>query len=350
MRSIRLRRPVALSTLGVVLVALSFVGGASPARSAPAESIVDVGWWWKMQTGTLTDLPAPPNVAPGQVQVQGAVDGPIAVAALRATLPAGTAAPLLTLTVAQSGDQGGALAVILACKAALGWSGAEAGRWTSRPGSDCAGGSAVGTRSADGATWTFALAPLVTADSVDLVLVPGRLEGAPAGADGSTFTQIFEAPTVASFETDGQGSTTPLPGIALPEVDIPDTGSLDTGFAPPPLEGTFSAPPLDGGGLSLDPVVPGVPAVVPVENTGGGGALAVAPIGAELPGPSAAARAAGLAILVVGGLWTLWAWTRQPGAGLLPVPGAVALGQVVPRPGGIGRFTRDRTTAPAGLR
>src|SRR5688572_4722955 len=114
--------------LHCVLVALTavVVGVLAPTNVAGAAELVDAGWWWRLQADGRAPIPAPPNVPPGGLMVQGAPDGASAVAAVRFAVPPDDSNPVLTLALAQGGNQGAGSGVVLACPAASAWAGGDA--------------------------------------------------------------------------------------------------------------------------------------------------------------------------------------------------------------------------------
>ncbi|MFZ6005207.1 MAG: hypothetical protein ACOYXM_14875 [Actinomycetota bacterium] len=325
-----------------------------PALAAPATSIDDAGWWWRAKQGQLGAVPAaPPNVEPGQLLVQGAPDGATALAAIRATLSQGQTNPVLTLTVAADGDQGGETAVVLACQTGSSWSGGDAQVWDSKPKPDCSV-SVQGQRSPDGATWTFPVGALQFNNDVNVILVAGTDPALPAGANGSVFSLTFEQPTTASIQT--TGGSTPPPTFS-------SGGSFSNGSG---SSGTFSetgtfAPPVGTGTFAVSPVSPALPEADQ-------GLTATAPvIQARTPAPavqpiralkSDGARAFGALVLVLGAAGSWWFGQQAP-----PLPrklgrfasaaGSAAVHestlQPAPEVGGLGRFARTRTGPPPRL-
>src|SRR5439155_3063775 len=174
------------------------------------------GWWWQAKSGALGAAPlTSPDVPDGGLLVAGAPDGATAIAALRYSLDASETPSQLTLKVAT--DTGGASAVLAACPAGSAWKPASPGAWEDKPAAACDRGSVNGIRSADGSAWTFAVAPLATGGTLDVVLVPGKVAGAPTGADGSTFQLAFDKPGSDSLTTTRSFSgTVPAPPLPPP--------------------------------------------------------------------------------------------------------------------------------------
>lgn len=335
---------------GAVLIASGLTLG-SGAGLADATTLTQAGWWWRVNDPALpATVPAPPTVPEGGLMVAGSIDGATAIAALHFDLDEGETAPVLTLTVADNGDQGGATAILAACLTGSAWQAETAGAWANKPFPACDEGSVTGVRSDDGATWTFALAPLVSDSMVDVTLVPGSDPTRPAGTGGSVFQLVFAAPTSASLASAGGGSGT---GVEPAPFDVPDFSS-----SPGDLPGASSFDPSigSGGDLGLPPVPPAssfTPALPESEQ----GLTATAPVAQARNAPltNAAAtvedhRALGVTILVLCGAALLWSYQ-------LPVPVLRRLGSFAtgpeppaasaapPASGGLGRFARARSGA-----
>lgn len=311
---------------GVLALLGGFVAMGLPALAGSATSIDDSGWWWRAKQGPLGAVPlAPPNAQAGQLLVQGATDGATALAAVRATLPAGQANPVLTLTVAPDGDQGGESAILLACQTGSAWTGGDAQAWDAKPKPDCSV-SVQGQRAPDASTWTFPLGALQFGDQVNVILVSGTDPALPDGANGSVFSLTFEKPAPDSIATTGGDA----PESSFPSSD--DFASDGYAAAPNADTGTF-APPVGSGTFAVAPVQP---ALAPEEQ----GLTATAPrIQAGTPAPafqpvaslkSDGARAFGALILLLGAAGSWWFGQQAP-----------------PLPRKLGRFAAGSTTAAA---
>ena len=334
-----MKRRIALIASFVAVVAGTVLLFA-PVSAAPATRIVDSGWWWRLQTGALTQLPPPPNVEEGMLQVQGAPDQAQAIAAISAELPDGHASPVLTLRVAEGGDQGGATAVLLACNAGSAWTGEDAGRWDSAPVVDCSS-SVTAIRSEDGATWTVPLGALQFEDRFNIILVPGQVDSAPEGANGSSFTLVFEEPEATDIATTpGQSPTADPPPISPPadqgfsSAPPPDTGGgFDSGQVAAPAD----VPDLDvpAAAPSLEPELQGSTFTAPEREA----STAPEPVAAVVPEPRTLARILG-ALVLLAGLGAAFGLLRTD-----MFAGAAASADA-PVVGGLGRFNRERTAEP----
>lgn len=344
-----------LARVGVCgLAAAGLVAGGwlvtGPAGAEPASSVDDVGWWTRTnQEPTIGGLLAPPGVEPGQLLVEGTLEGATAIAALRATLPEGAGSPVLTLQVASG--VGGSSAVLLACQTGSGWTGAEGGAWDAKPSPDCTA-SVQGIPSDDETSWSFALAPLQFGNQIDVVLTPGVV--ADADGLGSAFRLIFEGPDVTAIEvSSAPSSPEPFTPVTSPFVEgpAPESPSFGGGASPssftPPASSSFSS------GTEL--ATPPVRAALPEAEQG---ATATAPnlqAARPLAAPDLAStggsdgRLFGL-VVVLAALGLLY-WSSQQ-----PVPERRLLSRfasAAPHPtvevpqsstvGGLGRFRRERT-------
>lgn len=335
------------AALGAALLVVAATLALLPS-GAGAATLAQAGWWWRVNDGALpAALPAPPNVPEGGLMVAGAPDGATAIAALHFDLAEGESAPVLTLRVAENGDQGGEGALLGACVTGSAWQPAHGGPWTNKPFAACADGSVNGVRSDDGTSWTFALAPLVSDGILDITLVPGVDPTRPEGANGSVFQLVFEAPTAASLTTTS-GAT------GGSDLDLPSFGSDSTGSP------SLDTPSL-GGDLALPPAAGFTPALPEADQ----GLTATAPVVQERNAPLPTApiatvedhRTLGAIVLALCGAALLWSsqlappeprrlgafGARHPSVGTAPVePGPAATA-------GVGRFERVRSGSPPPL-
>lgn len=333
--------------LGAALIATAGAVGLLPS-GADAATLAQAGWWWRVNDGALpATVPTPPNVPEGGLYVAGAPDGATAIAALHFDLGEGETTPVLTLKVAENGDQGGDQALLAACLTGSAWQPADGGAWTSKPFPACAEGSVNGVRAEDGATWTFALAPLASDGIVDVTLVPGVDPSRPEGANGSSFQLAFEPPTAASLATttgDAGGGDFVVPDFGGP------TGDLGGGT------GSFDVPAFGDSGLSLPPAAPAA-GFTPALPEADQGLTATAPVAQKRNSPldaepiSAVEDHKGLAALVLALCGAALLWSAQ-----LPTPEPRRLGTFgttatregtgaarPSEPAGLGRFARART-------
>lgn len=349
------RRRARLLGLAGLMIGALLVLAAPFAGAQDAASLDDSGWWARTNQDPLLSPAAGPDVTPGQLAVEGAPEGATAIAALRATLPADAGSPVLTLgVVSELGADG---AILLACQAGSGWTGAHAGPWAAKPNPDCAQ-SVQGIASDDGSEWTFALGPLQFGDQLNIVLTPGVDPARPAGLDGSAFRIVFERPSAASIQvSESEGDFSP--GISVPDFTVepppPASGSggdFTPSFTPIDSGSSFLPPTLTDDDLAAQPAK----AALPTDEQG---QTATAPVlGAQNPVRAAAIDDAGdagrflgvLVFLMAGGLL---AWSNTQ-----PAPERMVLSRFAatatthaavthaaePTEGGLGRFRRRRDT------
>lgn len=339
------RRVVAIvvSLLGLVVL---FVG-----PSAEAATVDAVGWWSRAATtDPLAESPVPlppgpttPDTAPigatvseGQLLVEGSADGAIAIAAATWTLADRESTPSLTLPISP-GSSVTAASVILACKAAAPWTAPETrpGRWEAKPITD--GRSCInGVIADDVSSVTFGMQPLLRRQLLDVVFVPGRVDGAPPEANGSTFRWVFDQPTADSLTlvegsdfSEGDGAVVvTVPSRAAPLTEFPSSPG-----AGPSANGpvAFTSPPSPSGDTSaairpaLEPQDLG-PSVPRLESD----------LVAASTSTDGTARTLGIALLLVGG--AIAAWAHYGDTAAVDATGPVMVG--------LGRFRRELTPEP----
>jgi hypothetical protein len=226
---------------------------------------------------------------------------------------------------------------------------------------------------ADGLSWTWDLKGLQIKQTVDVILVAGKVEGVPDGANGSTFQMSFAKPSSESLETIEGAAPEPFtpPGGGAAggsfggSPDLSSGGAAD-GFAADPGTGTGSIDTGSGGGgggdVSFDPGI---------DTTSAGPALSeeqqgltpTAPlVQAQQPAPEVAAaepvgstrdtRWLGVVVVLLAGVVAVAANNQPvpPLHGLGPfrrdVAPAGADGAPISEPaatGGLGRFSRNRS-------
>jgi hypothetical protein len=314
------RLPLVLAAVGLALVSVP-----TPADAAALEQ---QGWWYRLRpAGLPTDLPARQDVGEGQLLVEGAPEGPLAIAAVRFRLDDGETNPVLTVPVAQHVGTP-ETTVVVACAADVAWNPAEGGAWDDRPFPDCST-SVDGSPSADGSSWSFPVTALEERGVVDVVLLPGKV---PNGADpvsGSTFRLVLGAPAL-----------TTTPGIEAPSALAPAGPSGPAG-APGSGSAPVLAPPVAPGGSFTPPAAgtpasPGTPAVPQATTPTTALGASVPPVPASTT-PDERSRAIGFVILALAAA-AAFATDRLPALS----PGAEQVG-------GLGRFARPRTDPPPSL-
>jgi hypothetical protein len=188
-----------------------------------------------------------------------------------------------------------------------------------------------GTRSEDSTSWSFDLSSLQFSDQVNVVIVPGTVEGQPEGANYSTFSVTFEPATAESLVT------TPGEAPAPPSTPLPEAGVTDPGLGVG-VEGFV--PPVDDGGLDLGPVAAlpdeaqDLTPVAPSVQAG----QPLLPASTFVDPRSEHAREVGVILLLFGGALVYFMTKQQRPIGPEGVPG------------GLGRWAAPRWGSPPSLR
>jgi hypothetical protein len=320
-------RVLAAGLLGVSAVLIATAGSAG--ADGPGATPTAKGWWWR-----AAPLPPPPTVQKGQLYVQGNPTDPkgTAFAAVRYTLEQGTTVSSFKLKVGSGGDQGGANAVVQACRTGAAWTAAEGGEWSAAPKVDTT--ACVNGQRADDGSWTFAVGPLALPGTLDIAIIPGV---DPNTKQTSTFSLAFDAPGADALTT--SSGATPSP---------PASGGSTLGGS------GATSPAANPASSATHPATPiSVPTGLPADKVG---ATATAPANqvATQPGLDAAVKAAtpekdrdkwpGVVVLVFAALVGLYAWRQDNlmamNGGRLPGDDAVS---------GLGRFARPRQGQPPAL-
>ena len=217
-----------------VLAAQLATGG--PAQAVGPEAVA----WWNIANAGAIAPPAPPDVAPGQLLVQGAEAAQQAVAALRFTVaPEQTVRSLSVELVSPPPVP----PVLKACRVDGDFKPVENGPWSEVPRSDCAE-QIVGVVNG----------PVATFDGVGRFVRDGRLSvivlpvdptrvviAAPDNRALDVSAPFSSAPvdTPSDFAAFGPGE--PLPELVAPAAPFTDIAALPTG--PPASEQLAAAPP-----------------------------------------------------------------------------------------------------------
>src|SRR4051812_13570230 len=205
-----------LTRLGVAVG--TFVLGASVLAGGPAQAVSGTasGYW--------SAGPVSPGVPPKSMWVAADPTGPVAIAAIRLTLDAGEAPPVIvSLQVDRMVPANGAS--IFACPTTAPWEPAEGGPLTAAPKYDCDEGRVVGTPSSDGTRLVFDATPLATAHGLDVALVP-----TPASNPVPAAVPVTPPPSTASFSamfmpfTPDQVSVLTAPAVAATGGPAPSAG------------------------------------------------------------------------------------------------------------------------------
>lgn len=362
------------------ILALILGAALSWAPGASAVTVEASGWWWRPNT-TAAPIEVPPrtDVTPDQLLVEGAAEGPVAVAAVRFRLADGETSPILTLTPSSDSvlPEG---VVILGCRVASAWVAAQGGKWEKRPIPDCFT-SVQGISS--GGKITFALTPLQSGPELEVAFYPGQTPNPPNdAAKGSTFTLKFAKPTSSDLKTtkaDPGGFTGTGGGFSPPPAESfgasptagesePDPSASESTFdAGSTPTADFSAPSSTSFGPSpafSQPSTFSAPtAVVPAAPPSGlaaneqAGATGVAPPVQAAPAPNTAVprggRTLSIIVLLAGAALAFYAYSGPAlgRSGYVPAP----VVPVTPPPGaepvigGLGRFARPRLGPPPSL-
>lgn len=327
----RLARLVAVAAM---LSGFALTGWVEPAG---ATALGGSAWWWRPQQDP--PLLKAPTVPDGGLMVQGGPDdlatpepdGAVAIAAIRFTLDAGQANPVLTLKLVKDQSQAGTQPIILACQAGSAWNPATGPQaWASKPKPDCSK-SVQGQVSADGASIVFPAGPLQFNDQLNVVLVPGVDPTLPAPAS-SQFSFVFQPPTQADVVTSA-GTPPPPPPSPPPTTPLAPTGG-STATSPAPITPSVSSPAFSTPVAALPPSQQGQTATAPITNAATTPVVPTIPVGSSADNNNS--QLIGLLVLLAGGAVAFWT-QRQSQAGMLGATSGAA-----ENVGGLGRFARPR--------
>ncbi len=359
------------------VLALILGAGLSWMPVASAVTVEASGWWWRPNTAAApVEVPPRGDVSTDQLLVEGAPEGPVAVAAVRFRLAEGETSPVLTLTPTSDSvlPEG---AVILGCRVASAWVAAQGGKWEKRPIPDCFT-SVQGINA--GGKITFALTPLQSGPDLEVAFYPGQVPNpSNDAAKGSAFTLKFAKPTGADLRTtpaEAGGFSGTGGGFSPPPAESfgaePTSGGSDSAPTSPTFDSAsaptadFSAPSSTSFGPSpafSQPSTFAAPTdVTPAAPPSGltadeqAGANGVAPSVQAAPASNTVAsnngRTFGIIVLLAGAALAFYAYSGSAlGRGGVPAP----VVPVAPPPGtepvigGLGRFARPRLGPPPSL-
>lgn len=369
------------------------VGAAPPAAfaavlllaAAPAvaaTSAVQSGWWNEASAGPL----AAPSTTPGnELQVSNGLQGPLAFAAVRFSVPSGTSSSSdlsLTLDVPSGSTSTIGTPAVSACPTTGSWKAGGDQPSSSAPGYDCtAGNEANGSVSGTSERWVFPAA-WASGSTVSVALVP------TPGTQNDPFSQQFDDPTSASVSV-LQPSTNSFPAPASPATGYAASPAGAPAPSPSASGGTsggYTAPPGSATGSSAagaTPFGPGTaaagtaalpsPSLSGIGATGSGSSPTPTPSSGSASSPRSsaapavqqpsaasaaktggnrAARIMAVSVLVVTGL-ALFALAGRPARAprrlgafghAAPATAGAAGGEAVV--GGVGRFARPRIGPP----
>jgi S-DNA-T family DNA segregation ATPase FtsK/SpoIIIE len=213
---------------------------ALPAAPASAEAPAAIGWW-----SQASSLPPPPDVSSDGLYVQGGPSGPVAISALRFTVPTGESPTKLVLVPTGVASPSAAVQVCPLKPASAQFAPAQNGAWADAPAYDCEGKNAVVGTTDDAGTLTFDVStlaqsgtlavaviatgpgdrvPIAKPDASALSTAPSSTDSAATSDDGSTYV-----PSDATADATDVG-TTPATGsssVALPPVAPPSAAAPD---------------------------------------------------------------------------------------------------------------------------
>ena len=340
-----MRRPVVrfarVAAAAAMLSGFALTGWVEPAG---ATSLGGSAWWWRPQQDP--PLLKAPTVPDGGLMVQGGPDdlatpepdGAVAIAAIRFTLDAGQANPVLTLKLVKEQSQAGAKPIILACQAGSAWNPASTPQaWASKPKPDCSK-SVQGQVSADGASIVFPAGPLQFNDQLNVILVPG-IDPSVAAPASSQFLFVFEPPTQADVVTSAGSppppSPSPPPSTTGPSVSPGGATAPSRISVAAPTSPAFTAP-----AAALPPSQQGQTATAPIAKAATTPTVAVGSAGGKDDNKS---QLIGLLILLAGAAVGLWSSRSSVTAFVNGTEGE--------QMGGLGRFARHagRHRPPPGV-
>lgn len=265
------RRVRLLLSAVVLVVALGPMvnSGGSLGAAETQLSVPEEGWWYALSErptrdtplGALVPIPGTPtpDVPEGAIPVGARLGQVDKVAAISVDLGAsilGGSVSTATLTLKEVEEQqaqlNGDQAVIVACPITGIFIPATKGELDQAPEVDCEAAKAEGTRNDDG-TWSFDVAPIVTA-WLDGTVPPNGIRFDPAGDAGATFQVAFtgleDAVLTADIEPAAGGGGDPF------DVGGAPTGDFGGGSSDFSSGGDFSAPVTD---LPEQPAAPAAP-------------------------------------------------------------------------------------------
>jgi hypothetical protein len=224
--------------------------------TAHAQAPDATGWWSSTHRSALPPLPPPPDVAAGDLLLQGGdiqrelpgtAPAPTALAALRYAVPEGATVTGLTLAL----GTGAQAADVRAYATTSSWKAVENGAIEEAPVPDLSR-YAVATLSSDGTRLTVPDIGKLTSDSglLDVVLIPGVSDRVVVLHPTATALTVTQAPQLG-----GPPAVPPPPPTAVPVLPAVAPGPQQV--APPPLAPTV--PQVAPASTPPAPVVPARP-------------------------------------------------------------------------------------------
>lgn len=332
-----------------------------PTAAAAAQEPERTGWWNRVSAAGMS-LPQP-SAQPGDLRVTAGPDAPTAYSAVLYSAFGSTAATLdLQL---RDGRKVGTPSVVACPTVTTDWPGGDNQPYDAAPPYDCEIGMAEGTVSEDGTSLSFALdeSTQIEEGVWSLALVPAPGSG--------PFSVDFQKPGPEAFTAEAPLSE-PEPFAPDPANDASDSGGGEFGSGEAFMSGGFDAPAqgFDTGTVTEAPLVAGgADTALPPEPAAPAPALAgpTAPLTPLITQPAGVVEDLGagrrlLALLVLAGGSAavgyaagqqrpaprlLGGRARLGAPALAAVPAAAERDQ---RPRGIGRFAKERDSAPRRLR
>jgi hypothetical protein len=204
---------------------------ALPATPAAADAPTAIGWW-----SQASSLPPPPDVSSDGLYVQGGPGGPVAISALRFSLPDGQAPTRLVLVPNGVASPTAAVQVCPLKPEAAQFKPAQNGAWADAPAYDCTGKNAVVGTTDDAGTLTFDVASLADGGTLAVaVIATGAGDRVPIAKPDASALTTAPSPTDSSATTDTGSTYSPVDSPAT----APDTGGATSGsgsVALPPVE------------------------------------------------------------------------------------------------------------------
>ena len=223
----------------VVLVALALVAAQFVMGGAANAIGPDAVAWWNIANSGVVAPPPPPDVAPGQLLVQGAEAAQQAVAALRFTVGDQQTVRALSVELASPPP---VPPVLKLCRVDGEFKAVENGPWSEVPPSDCAD-QVEGV--VNGPVVTFdGVGRFVREGRLSVILIPvepTRVVIAAPDNRALDASEPFAPSTEAPSDFAAFGSAELLPELVAPAAPFTDVGDLPTG--PLPSEATATPAP-----------------------------------------------------------------------------------------------------------
>jgi hypothetical protein len=226
---------------------------ALPAHPAAADAPAASGWW-----SQASSLPPPPDVSSDGLYVQGGPSGPVAISALRFSLPEGQTPKKLVLVPNGVASPSAAVQVCPLKTASEQFKPAQNGAWADAPAYDCDAKLAVVGTADDAGTLTFDVAALADGGTLAVaVIATGASDRVPIAKPDASALTTEASPTASSASTDTASTYSPVDSTYT----APETGSASSTGS-----GSVALPPVAA------PNVPSQSAAATPESTAAAGA------------------------------------------------------------------------------